>query len=212
MFSDMPFDVRDSDATSPDGRMVDSSRRRLVGCWLLTIAGMIWVMIVLGGATRVTGSGLSIMEWEPFRGVLPPLTQTDWQRLFHLYRQIPQFALVNTAMDLAGFKQIFWLEFIHRLWGRLIGLAFLVPLVAFWLKGMIGRSLRPWLLVLFLLGGLQGAVGWFMVASGFFPNSTAVAPGRLVIHLGLAAAASGPPTVECVCFIGWSRRSASQCR
>jgi cytochrome c oxidase assembly protein subunit 15 len=184
----MPFDVREFPGVAPpDDRAARlRSSRRLVAGWLFAVAGMIWVMIVLGGATRLTGSGLSIMEWAPFRGTLPPLNEAEWQRLFGLYKQIPQFALVNTDIGLAGFKHIFWLEYFHRLWGRLIGLAFFVPLVAFWLTGRIERRLTPRLLLLFLLGGLQGAVGWFMVASGFFPDATAVSPARLVIHLGLA--------------------------
>jgi cytochrome c oxidase assembly protein subunit 15 len=182
----MPFDVRESPGMSPDLLAVSRRGRRAVALWLFIVAGMIWVMIVLGGATRLTGSGLSIMEWAPFRGALPPLNQADWQHLFGLYKQIPQFALVNSDIGLDGFKRIFWLEYVHRLWGRLIGLVFFVPLVAFWLTGRIERRLRLPLLMLFVLGGLQGAVGWFMVASGFFPDATAVSPYRLVIHLALA--------------------------
>ena len=144
-------------------------------------------MVVLeGGVTRLTGSGLSIMEWAPVSGTLPPLNQADWQKLFDLYKQIPQYALVNEGFGLAGFKHIFWLEWVHRLWGRLIGLVFLLPLIWFWATGRIERRLRPRLALLFVLGGLQGAVGWFMVASGFLPDTTAVSPYRLVIHLVLA--------------------------
>ena len=125
------------------------------------------------------------MEWAPFAGTLPPMSDAEWQRLFRLYQQIPQYALVNEGLGLAGFKQIFWLEWTHRLWGRLIGLAFIVPLIWFWATGRIERRLRPRLALLFVLGGLQGAVGWFMVASGFEPEATAVSPYRLVIHLVL---------------------------
>jgi cytochrome c oxidase assembly protein subunit 15 len=182
----MPFDVREFPGVPADLRAASGRNRRLVAGWLFAVAGMIWVMIVLGGATRLTGSGLSIMEWAPFRGTLPPMSDAEWQRLFGLYKQIPQFALVNTDIGLAGFKHIFWLEYVHRLWGRLLGLAFFLPLVVFWLTGRIERRLLPRLFLLFVLGGLQGAVGWFMVASGFFPDATAVAPSRLVIHLGLA--------------------------
>ena len=131
--------------------------RRLVALWLFGVAGMVLVMIVLGGVTRLSGSGLSIMEWAPFRGTLPPTNDAEWQRLFHLYQQIPQYALVNEGFGLAGFKQIFWLEWIHRLWGRLIGLAFIVPLIWFWETGRIERRLRSRLALLFLLGALQGA-------------------------------------------------------
>ncbi len=165
-----------------------SPARRAVGLWLLVIAAMIGVMVVLGGATRVSGSGLSIMEWAPLAGVVPPLSGAEWRRLFALYRQIPQYHLLHEGMDLAGFQHIFWLEWTHRLWGRLMGVAFFLPLVVFWWRGWLARRLVARLLGIFVLGGLQGAVGWFMVASGFFPDSTAVAPARLVIHLGLALA------------------------
>jgi cytochrome c oxidase assembly protein subunit 15 len=184
----MPFDVHDfPDATRID-RAATRQSRRLVAIWLFSVAGMIMVMIMLGGATRLTGSGLSIMEWEPLMGVIPPLSHADWEHLFALYKQIPQYHLVNQGFGLDGFKHIFWLEWTHRLLGRLIGLAFLVPLIWFGCTARIEYRLLPRLAVLFLLGGLQGAVGWFMVSSGFFPDSTAVAPARLVIHLSLALA------------------------
>lgn len=182
----MPFDVGDFPGASSSDRAASRRSRRLVGTWLFTVAGMVLVMIGLGGATRLTGSGLSIMEWAPLMGTLPPLTETEWERLFALYKQIPQFALVNADFALADFKGIFWLEWFHRFWGRALGLAFLVPFVWFWVKGHIAQRLVPRLLVLFVLGGLQGFVGWFMVASGFFPDATTVSAYRLVIHLGLA--------------------------
>lgn len=160
--------------------------RRLVVHWLFAMCGMILVMVALGGATRLTGSGLSIMEWAPIRGILPPLTAAEWDRLYQLYRTIPQYELVNKGFGLEGFKQIFWLEWAHRLWGRLIGLAFVVPLAVLWWRGAVPRALLPRLMVLFALGGLQGVIGWFMVASGFAAESTAVSPYRLVVHLGLA--------------------------
>ncbi len=179
----MPFDVRDFPGAPPEDRAAGGHNRRLVALWLFTVAAMVLVMIVLGGITRLTGSGLSIMEWDPFSGALPPMSEAEWQRLFHLYQQIPQYALVNEGIGLAGFKHIFWLEWTHRLWGRLIGAAFLGPLVWFWVTGRIEPRLRPWLVLLFLLGGLQGLVGWIMVASGFAPETTYVSPYRLVIHL-----------------------------
>ena len=182
----MPFDVRDFPGAPPEDRAAGQRNRRLVASWLFSVAGMIFVMVVLGGVTRLTGSGLSIMEWAPVSGILPPLNHADWEKLFRLYQQIPQYALLHQGFGLDGFRRIFWLEWIHRLWGRLIGLAFLVPMVWFWSTGRLERRLRPWLVVLFLLGGLQGAVGWFMVSSGFFPDSTSVEPYRLVIHLALA--------------------------
>ena len=147
---------------------------------------MIMVMIVLGGVTRLTGSGLSIMEWAPIMGALPPLTETEWHRLFALYQKIPQYTLVNQGFGLSGFKQIFWLEWTHRLWGRLVGAAFLLPMLWLWATARIEYRMLPRLGLLFVLGGLQGAVGWFMVTSGFLPASTTVSPYRLVIHLVLA--------------------------
>ncbi len=182
----MPFDVTDFQDAVPKGRGNAPRSRRLVAGWLFAISGMILVMVVLGGLTRLTGSGLSIMEWAPLSGALPPLDHAQWEKLYALYKQIPQYKLVNDGFGLAGFQRIFWLEWFHRLWGRLIGVAVLVPLLWFWATGRLERRLAPRLLGIFLLGGLQGAVGWFMVASGFFPDSTAVAPARLVIHLGLA--------------------------
>lgn len=160
--------------------------RRAVALWLLAVAGLIWAMVALGGATRLTGSGLSIMEWAPFRGILPPMSDAEWNRLYELYRTIPQYQLVNQGFGLEGFKRIFWLEWIHRFWGRLIGVAYVLGLAWFWVRGRIPHGLMPRLLLLLALGGLQGAVGWFMVASGFEANRTAVSPYRLVVHLGLA--------------------------
>jgi cytochrome c oxidase assembly protein subunit 15 len=178
----MPFDAK------PAAAATDRTARdpRPIALWLLAVAGMVWIMVGIGGATRLTGSGLSIMEWAPLSGALPPLSDAEWHRLYDLYRTIPQYALVNQGFGLDGFKQIFWLEWLHRLWGRLIGLAYALPLAWFWLRGRIPAGLKPRLLLLLLLGGLQGAVGWFMVASGFEADRTAVSPYRLVMHLSLA--------------------------
>lgn len=173
----MPFDTRS---------LPVEPAHRDVAAWLFVICGMILVMVVLGGVTRLTGSGLSIMEWAPIDGTLPPLSHADWEHLFALYKTIPQYEILHPGMGLHGFQSLFWMEWVHRLWGRLLGVAFFVPLVWFWFRGHLPRSLRPRLVVIFLLGGLQGAVGWFMVASGFFPDSTAVAPVRLAVHLALA--------------------------
>ncbi len=181
----MPFDDRNFPTREA---AIDRRRRKRVAVWLFAVAFMIWGMVVLGGATRLTGSGLSIMEWAPLSGALPPLSGHEWNRLFALYKAIPQYSLLHPDMDLSGFKDIFWLEWTHRAWGRLIGLVFAVPLVWFAVTGAISRRLVPRLVLLLVLGGLQGAVGWFMVASGFAPDSTAVSPYRLVVHLCLALA------------------------
>jgi cytochrome c oxidase assembly protein subunit 15 len=179
----MPFDVTSSAITRPGLRRRPA---RAVAIWLFIVCGMLLIMVSLGGATRLTGSGLSIMEWAPLMGALPPLSDAEWRRLYGLYQQIPQYSLVNEGFGLEGFKHIFWLEWGHRLWGRLIGLVFLAPLVWFALRGAIDRRLARRLGFLFLLGGLQGGIGWFMVASGFAADSTAVSPYRLVIHLAMA--------------------------
>jgi cytochrome c oxidase assembly protein subunit 15 len=180
----MPFDLRP--LTLPESRHPAQRDARAVAHWLLGVAGLVWIMVAIGGATRLTGSGLSIMEWAPLSGTLPPMSEAEWQRLYDLYRTIPQYALVNQGFGIEGFKEIFWLEWIHRFWGRLIGLAYAAGLAWFWLRGRIPAGSKPRLLGLLALGGLQGAVGWYMVASGFEADRTAVAPYRLVIHLGLA--------------------------
>ena len=184
----MPFD----DRSFPSIEAAAQRRRRhRVAAWLFAVAFMIWGMVVLGGATRLTGSGLSIMEWAPLSGALPPVSDAEWHRLFALYKTIPQYTLLHPGMELAGFKSIFWLEWAHRAWGRLIGVVFLVPLVWFTVTGAIPRRMVPRLALLFVLGGLQGAVGWFMVASGWLPDATSVSPYRLVVHLTLALALFG---------------------
>ena len=158
---------------------------RAVGWWLVAVAAMVFVMVAIGGMTRLTESGLSITEWQPIQGALPPLSEADWQALFAKYRQSPQFQKVFPDLTLSGFKEIFWLEYIHRLWGRLIGIVFLVPFLWFWIRGRIPKGYGPALAGLFVLGGLQGAVGWLMVASGLV-DRPAVSHYRLAIHLGLA--------------------------
>ncbi len=177
-----------STASRPSHVRAAASTNRAVATWLFCICGMLLVMISLGGATRLTGSGLSIMEWAPLMGALPPLSDAEWHRLYALYQQTPQYELVNQGFGLAGFKSIFWLEWVHRLWGRLMGVVFLLPLIWFAVKRMISSRLAIRLVLLFVLGGLQGAVGWFMVASGFAEGSTAVSAYRLVMHLALALA------------------------
>lgn len=166
----------------PTNTAASPQNRRLVAAWLFILAFMIWVMVGIGGYTRDSGSGLSIMDWDPIMGALPPLSASAWDAVFAKYQTISQYKLLHQGMDLAGFKQLFWPEYIHRLWGRLMGLVLLLPLIAFALTGRIEKRLIPWLILLFILGGLQGAIGWFMVSSGFFPNSVAVEPWRLSLH------------------------------
>ncbi len=158
---------------------------RVLGVWLLACAAMIFCMAVIGAITRLTESGLSIMEWAPFSGALPPLSEAEWQRLFALYQQIPEYLQENAGMSLAEFKTIFWWEWIHRLWGRLIGLVFAMPFIWFLLRRRIERPLVPHLAALLALGALQGGLGWYMVASGF-ADRTDVSQYRLVAHLALA--------------------------
>jgi cytochrome c oxidase assembly protein subunit 15 len=160
--------------------------RRAIRIWLYAIAAMVLAMVVVGGATRLTESGLSITEWEPIHGVIPPLNETDWQEEFTKYQQIPEYQEINLGMTLAEFKTIYWWEWSHRLLGRLIGVVFLVPFLWFWATGRIERSLWPRLVAIFVLGGLQGAAGWWMVASGL-TERTDVSQYRLAIHLILAS-------------------------
>lgn len=160
-----------------------SSAPHLAG-WLLLIAAMVAVMVALGGLTRLTGSGLSMVEWNPHH-LLPPLTEAEWQQAFALYRQSPEYRLVNIGMDLAGFQGIFWLEYVHRLWGRLIGLAFALPLALLLWRRAIDRRLAARLALILGLGALQGVAGWLMVASGL-ADRPQVSHLRLAVHLLLA--------------------------
>ena len=149
------------------------------------MAVLVAAMVTLGGLTRLTGSGLSITEWEPVSGIVPPLTHEEWQTAFQAYQQIPQYKLENRGMSLAQFQTIFWWEWTHRLLGRLLGVVFLVPFAFFALTGAIARTDWPRMLLLFALGGLQGVVGWWMVKSGL-ETRVSVSQYRLAIHLGVA--------------------------
>ncbi|HRH71043.1 MAG TPA: COX15/CtaA family protein [Flavobacteriales bacterium] len=169
--------------------MDDGSSRRLgpVVRWLATGCVLIACMVVIGGITRLTGSGLSITVWDPIMGAVPPLNEADWNVAFEQYKAIPEFTLKNQDMDLAGFKRIFFWEFLHRNWGRLMGLVFAIPFMIFWRKGL----LKGWLLrrcwAILIGGGLVGALGWFMVASGLEKDPD-VSHYRLAIHLCAAFA------------------------
>jgi cytochrome c oxidase assembly protein subunit 15 len=163
------------------------SHDRAIRLWLLAVAALIFAMVLVGGATRLTESGLSIVEWKPVTGVLPPLGEAAWQAEFGKYQTIPQFAHLNSAMTLSEFKTIFWWEWTHRLMGRVIGAVFLVPFLWFLAKGWIGEGIRTRLWAIFGLGALQGAVGWWMVASGL-ADRVEVSQYRLATHLILACA------------------------
>jgi heme a synthase len=162
------------------------ARRNAVRLWLLAIAVLIAVMVVVGGATRLTESGLSIVEWRPVTGTLPPLSDTQWLSEFEKYQAIPQYQHLNRGMSLAEFKTIFWWEWAHRLLGRAIGVAFLLPFLWFLWRGWIEPEFRTRLWTIFGLGALQGAVGWWMVASGL-SDRVEVSQYRLATHLVLAA-------------------------
>ena len=161
--------------------------RRLVAGWLFLCAALVFAIVLVGGVTRLTRSGLSIVEWQPLVGALPPLSQADWEALFARYRETPEFRLVNFAMTLEGFKGIFWWEYLHRLLARGIGLVFLVPLLYFQLRRKLDSSLALKLWGILLLGAAQGAMGWYMVKSGLIDDPK-VNPVRLSLHLGLALA------------------------
>ena len=161
---------------------VSRERPRAIALWLFAVAMLVFAMVVVGGITRLTESGLSIVKWEPLSGVLPPLSAADWQAEFAAYRASPQGALVNAGMDLAAFKGIFFWEYVHRLLARLIGFAFALPLLWFAVIRAIPRGYGWRLTAILALGGLQGAIGWWMVASGLV-NRPSVAHERLATHL-----------------------------
>lgn len=166
--------------------MTDRDRYQVAG-WLFLCAGLVFAIVLVGGITRLTRSGLSIVEWQPLIGVLPPLSETAWQELFAKYRETPEFRLVNFDMTLEGFKGIFWWEYLHRLLARGIGLVFLLPLLYFQFSRKLDRATSLKLWGIFVLGGLQGAMGWIMVQSGLIDDPK-VNPVRLSAHLGIALA------------------------
>jgi cytochrome c oxidase assembly protein subunit 15 len=161
--------------------------RRAVAAWLLICAALVYAMVVLGGVTRLTHSGLSMVEWQPLVGAIPPLSHADWQELFAKYQRTPEFRLVNHAMGLEGFKTIFWWEYFHRLLGRTIGVVFMLPFLYFLMSRKLERRLAWPLAGIFVLGALQGALGWYMVASGLVDDPR-VSHFRLTAHLGTALA------------------------
>lgn len=156
-----------------------------LGIWLLICAAMVYLMVVVGGITRLTQSGLSMVEWAPIMGSLPPIGEAAWQQVFAKYQASPEYLKVNYGMTLAGFKSIFWWEYGHRVLGRFIGIIYLVPLLYFLLRGRVPKVWLPRLIALFILGGLQGLMGWYMVKSGLV-DVPHVSQYRLTAHLGLA--------------------------
>jgi cytochrome c oxidase assembly protein subunit 15 len=165
-----------------DDDLEKSAQDRAVATWLLACCGLVFAMVVLGGFTRLTGSGLSMVDWRPLMGILPPMNDAEWQRVFALYQQSPEFQKVNFHMDVMAFKGIYWLEYLHRLLGRTIGVVFFIPFVVFVIKGYIRNNELPKYLLMFVLGGLQGLLGWYMVKSGLV-DVPHVSHYRLTAHL-----------------------------
>jgi len=153
-----------------------------VAIWLLFVAAVIFFMIILGGVTRLTHSGLSMVDWNPIMGTIPPITEADWMTTFSRYQEFPEYQKVNRGMTLEAFKSIFYFEYFHRVLGRLIGLLFLAPFMFFWFKGAIRRPMLPQMIAMFVLGGLQGLLGWYMVKSGLVKDPQ-VSQYRLTAHL-----------------------------
>ena len=168
-------------ASAPVPRVANARPRAIAG-WLFGVAALVFLMVVVGGITRLTESGLSITRWDVVSGTLPPLTDAQWAAQFEGYRASSQYQLMNRGMTLAEFKGIFFWEFVHRLLGRVIGLAFALPLLWFWMRRAIPAGYKPRLLALLMLGGLQGTIGWWMVSSGLV-GRTEVAHERLAVHL-----------------------------
>src|SRR6476661_5425529 len=163
----------------------EAAPNRVVRWWLLSVAALIAVMVLVGGATRLTESGLSIVEWKPVAGALPPLNEAQWSQAFEGYKAIPQYRELNAGMSLSEFKTIFWWEWSHRLLGRVIGAVYLLPFLFFLWRGVLNGELKRRLWMIFGLGALQGAVGWWMVASGL-SQRVEVSQYRLATHLVLA--------------------------
>ncbi len=185
---------------------VKHTSQRAVRIWLFVCAALVYAILVVGGVTRLTHSGLSIAEWQPLVGAVPPLSSHDWAVLFGKYQATPEYRLVNSSMALAGFRQVFWWEYAHRLMARLAGFVFLVPLLWFAWSGKVSGRLTRRLAILFVLGGLQGALGWYMVASGLVDDPH-VSPLRLAGHLGLALLIIGT-----MLWTAWDLRAADELR
>ncbi|KAA8483333.1 cytochrome c oxidase assembly protein subunit 15 [Arcticibacter tournemirensis] len=174
---------------------ISLKKNRPVAIWLLVGAGMIIIQVLLGGITRLTGSGLSITEWQPILGTLPPMNEKAWQEAFEKYQQIAQFKYINSHFTLSDFKSIYFWEWFHRDWGRLMGVVFIIPFVYFLVKKKINRSMIHPMIILFLLGGLQGIIGWIMVQSGIGTDLVYVSHIRLAVHF-IAA-------LILLCYVVW---------
>ncbi|MDX1737969.1 MAG: COX15/CtaA family protein [Alphaproteobacteria bacterium] len=162
---------------------MDNNRK--VGLWFAITAVMVFAMMIIGAITRLTESGLSMVEWRPFIGWIPPIGEEEWQRVFELYKKTSEYQLANFGMSLAEFQNIFWWEYIHRVWGRLIGLVYGIPFIWFLVRGEIPIGYKLHSFILLLLGAFQGVIGWWMVKSGFV-DRTDVSQYRLATHLGVA--------------------------
>ncbi len=161
---------------------LDFQQNKPVFIWLLVVCVLIFCMVVLGGVTRLTNSGLSMVEWEPIMGIIPPLHEAEWLQTFEKYKQSPEYKKINLGMDMHQFKSIFYFEYAHRVLGRIIGLAFLLPFLYFLIRKKIAWAMAPKMLIMFILGGLQGVLGWYMVKSGLVHNPH-VSQYRLTAHL-----------------------------
>ncbi len=164
--------------------------QRPIAIWLFVCCLAIFAMVLLGGVTRLTGSGLSMVKWEPITGLLPPMNEVEWDALFQLYQHSPEYKKINSHFNLEEFKSIFWFEYSHRILGRLIGILFLFPMLFFIATRRVSRALTPKLVMMFVLGGLQGLLGWYMVKSGLVSNPH-VSQYRLTAHFGLAVLVYG---------------------
>jgi cytochrome c oxidase assembly protein subunit 15 len=184
----------------------DAPRHPWVGAWLLVIAFFVFAMVLVGGATRLTESGLSITEWKPISGALPPMNAADWERVFAQYRETTQYQMLNRGMTLPEFQSIFWWEWSHRLLGRVIGVVFAVPLIVFWVRGRLKGRLLP-VIILFALGGLQGFVGWLMVQSGL-SGRTEVNSLWLAGHLAVAFIIMALALWLALDAFGWPRKES----
>ncbi len=174
---------------------ISLKKNRPVAIWLMVGAGMIIIQVLLGGITRLTGSGLSITEWQPILGTLPPMNEKAWQEAFEKYQQIAQFKYINSHFTLSDFKSIYFWEWFHRDWGRLMGIVFIIPFMYFLVKKKINRSMIHPMIILFLLGGLQGIIGWVMVQSGIGTDLVYVSHIRLAVHF-IAA-------LILLCYVVW---------